>query len=127
MKITDIDQFISEMESRGYHRGHSFHYQHKPEYSLWKSFHNNRNSEAENKGYQICIGIWDSRKYHEHGGIGLSFDMKANHETPLQADRIDLHMMEESMDVPEFERRCEALWKAMLEIMPRRVESNYSK
>lgn len=124
MNITDIDTFISEMEARGYRKGQSFHYQHKPEYSLWKSFHRG-GDEWEHKGYQICIGIWDSRRLHEHGGISVSFDMKMNHQTPIQVDRLDLAMMDDTMDAEEFERRCDALWKAMLEIMPRTSKTTY--
>ncbi len=125
MKIADIDKFISETEALGYRRGRSFHLKYKPVYSLWKSFHRGED-EWEHKGYQICIGIWD-HSLHEGGNITTSFDLKINHQTPIQVDSLSLNMADEAMDVPEFERRCEALWKAMLEIMPRRVESNYSK
>jgi len=124
MKIKDIDQFIAEMQERGYAKGNSHYYSHKPEFSLWKSFHKG-DSELEHKGYQICLSIWDHTKYDEAASIRVSFAMFINHQTSIQADRVDIFMMEESMDVAEFERRCEALWKAMLVFMPRVKASAY--
>lgn len=123
MKIADIDKFIKEMEARGYRKGQSFHYQHKPEHSLWKSFHKGED-EAESKGYQICLGIWDHRKYDANAYISVSFDMLINHQTSIQCDRMDISMIEDSMDAEEFERRCEALWKAMKEFMPRKTATD---
>lgn len=124
MKIKDIQQFIADMEARGYRQGQSFHTKFKPEHSLWKSFHKGED-EWEHNGYQICISVWDNRKYNAHAGVNTSFDMKINHQTPIQCDCMDIHMMDDTMDPQEFERRCEALWNAMLKFMPRKHVSAY--
>ncbi len=110
MNIPNIDQFIADMEARGYVRSNEpFLVHYEPKYSLWKSF---------DKGYKICIGIWDFTR-SLGGEVSLSFDMRFDRQKVLQATCVDLSIMDGTMDVPEFERRCEALYNAMLTIMPR--------
>ena len=114
MKIDDPQQFVEYAKERGYSEYPS-NRAHKPEHTLYKSF---ERVSDDCDGYQICLEVWDHRRLDKDLPCGVSFEMLLNHNTPIDISRMDIGMMCDGMDVPEFERRCVVLWRLLREAFP---------
>jgi hypothetical protein len=120
MTTNDIAPFVAELLQRGYKLEHKGRLSQEGRDEYWKGFYMDG---YEDRQYTVWFNLYDRSLYSWHktewDRYSVEYGITLNHETAVDVELFKATILHETMTIEEWERRCAALYAAMVANFPK--------